>query len=194
MMTHVRDDPTVIALVDRARRGEQGAWDEIVERFAPLVWSLCRRHRLSPADTDDVGASVWLRLVEHLDAIRDPAALPGWLATTTRRECLSVLRAKRRHVTYDDERITEEIGPPSDEWLLVHERHIALRTAFAELSERCRQLLTLLFADPPMPYTTITTTLGLPVPSIGPTRQRCIEKLRRSAVMAALLEASTEER
>jgi len=71
------------------------AWDALVERYAPLIWSICRLHRLGRADADDVGQSVWLRLIGQLDRVRDPAALPGWLATTTRRECVRVLGAAR---------------------------------------------------------------------------------------------------
>ena len=78
----MRDDPTVVDLVTRARDGEKSAWDELVERYAPLVFSVCRRYRLAPPDIDDVGQSVWLRLVEHLPGLREPAALPGWIATT----------------------------------------------------------------------------------------------------------------
>jgi RNA polymerase sigma factor (sigma-70 family) len=193
----MRDDPVVVALVQRARDGDQGAWDAIVARYAPLVLAVCRRHRLSPADTDDVGACVWLRLVERLDAIRDPAALPGWLATTTRRECLNVLRAKSRESVHDIDDVPDGVVPASDEWLLTQERHIALRVAFAELPERCRRLLALLFTDPPTPYATIVATLGLRQGAIGPTRQRCLERLRRSEPLAALAQsspASTEGR
>ena len=86
-------DPTVTDLVARAKDGDRQAWDALVERYAPLIWSICRRHRLGRADADDVGQSVWLRLVDQLDRVRDPAALPGWLATTARRECLRVLGA-----------------------------------------------------------------------------------------------------
>ena len=75
----MRDDPTVTALVTRAAEGDQSAWDEIIERYAPLVWSICRRYRLDRADTDDVARNVWLRLVEQLSALREPAALRGWL-------------------------------------------------------------------------------------------------------------------
>ena|SRR5690348_4638066 len=82
----LRDQP-VATLVMRARNGDQLAWDALVERYAPLIWSLCRRYRLDAADTADVSQNVWLQLVNHLGKIRDPAALPGWLATTTRREC-----------------------------------------------------------------------------------------------------------
>ena len=91
----MRDDPPVTDLVARARSGDKQAWDALVERYAPLIWSICRRHRLGAADAGDVSQSVWLRLVGQLDKIRDPAALPGWLATTTRRECRQVLRAAR---------------------------------------------------------------------------------------------------
>jgi RNA polymerase sigma factor (sigma-70 family) len=88
-------DQPVTDLVTRARNGDKQAWDALVERYAPLIWSICRRHRLDGADAEDVGQSVWLLLVDHLGNLRHPAALPGWLATTTRRECGRVLRAAR---------------------------------------------------------------------------------------------------
>src|SRR5579862_9884051 len=88
-------DPTVSELVARAKDGDRQAWDALVERYAPLIWSICRRNRLGEADAQDVGQTVWAQLVDQLDKIRDPAALPGWLATTTRRQCLRVLRATR---------------------------------------------------------------------------------------------------
>jgi DNA-directed RNA polymerase specialized sigma24 family protein len=91
------DEPVVIDLVARARGGDKRAWDALVERYAPLIWSICRQYRLGRADADDVGQNFWLRLVDHLDQIRDPAALPGWLATTTRRECGRLVRAAHGH-------------------------------------------------------------------------------------------------
>ena len=87
----VRDDLEVPSLLARTRNGEEQAWDALVDRYAPLIWSICRRYRLADADAKDVSQSVWLHLVDHLGRIRDPAALPGWLATTTRRECGRVL-------------------------------------------------------------------------------------------------------
>ena len=92
----MRDDPPGICLVTRAQTGDQQAWDLLVERYAPLVWSICRRYRLGGPDAEDVGQNVWLRLADQLDRIRDPAALPGRLATTTSRECAKALRAPRR--------------------------------------------------------------------------------------------------
>src|SRR5258708_28970333 len=92
----MRDAPSVIALVARVAGGDQEAWNEIIERYSPLVWSICNRYQLSRPDIDDVGQGVWLGLVEHIGKLRQPAALAGWLATTTRNECLRGLRAARR--------------------------------------------------------------------------------------------------
>src|SRR5258708_8427456 len=93
----MRDDLSVIALVARVSDGDQRAWDELVERYSPLVWSICFRYQLTRQDIDDVGQSVWLLLVEQVGKLREPAALPGWIATTTKRECLRALRTSLRH-------------------------------------------------------------------------------------------------
>jgi RNA polymerase sigma factor (sigma-70 family) len=182
----MRDDPVVMALVERARLGEQAAWDQIVERYAPLVWSVCVRFGLTGADADDVGACVWLRLVERLGAIREPAALPGWLATTTRNECLRLLKGKKRQVPVETKHLPDETVAASDEWLLTEERRIALRIAFLTLSERCKALLSQLFADEPARYAQISNQLGIPVGGIGPTRLRCLDALRGHPLIAAL--------
>jgi RNA polymerase sigma factor (sigma-70 family) len=191
----MRDDPSVIALVVRAREGDRRAWSEIVVRYAPLVWSICRRSGLSEHDAEDVGQGVWLRLVEQLPAIREPAALPGWLATTTRRECLRVQRATRPHEPLNG---VEDRGNPDDERvaaaeqaLLLAERELALRASFAQLDRRCQRLLALLVHDPPVAYADIGAQLNMPVGSIGPNRARCLNKLRRSPVLAALIRAET---
>lgn len=184
----MRDDPAVIDLVDRARGGDPAAWDAIVDRFAPLVWSVCRRYNLSGADADDVGANTWLRLVEHLGRLREPAALPGWLASTTARECLQLLRRSGRVVLTDEDSPADGTAAGADpgSQLEREERHIALREAFGQLPDRCRQLLELLFADPPLPYVEVGPTMGVAVGAIGAMRQRCLERLRRSPAMTAL--------
>lgn len=193
MIGLVRDDRSVVDLVARARDGDKEAWDEIVDRYAPLVWATCRRYGLVWADADDVGAAVWLRLVERLDTIREPAALPGWLATTTRHECLRVLRTKDRELPVDDnERLVSDTDPAADAWVLKQERLIALRMAFADLPERCRHLLTLLFGEPTTPYDEISDALEMPVGTIGPTRQRCLAKLRANPALASLVNANAE--
>ncbi len=191
----VRGGP-VVALVVRARGGDERAWAALVERYASLVWSLCRRYRLDTTDTADVGQNVWLLLVNQLDKIRDPAALPGWLATTTRRECQRVLsKAQVPHVTkheQDAETIPDGQAETIEQGLLAAERHAALREAFTHLPPRDKQLITLLIEDPPVPYAEISTRLGIPVGSIGPNRRRCLDKLRHHPAIAKLISAEAQ--
>ena len=188
----MRNDPVVTDLVTRARSGDKQAWDALVERYASLIWSICRRHRLADADADDVGQSVWLQLVEHLDKVRDPAALPGWLATTTRRECARVLRAVRgphaAGYAVDAETVPDDQAQMAEQQVLVSERHAALREAFTHLPPAYQRLISMLIADPPLPYAEISARLGIPVGSIGPTRGRCLDKLRRHPAIAALID------
>jgi RNA polymerase sigma factor (sigma-70 family) len=190
----MRDDPAVIRLVTGARDGDRGAWDDLVERYAPLVWTICRRFGLTPADIDDVGQSVWLLLVEHLPGLREPAALPGWIATTTRRECLRVVRVGQRTEPADPVELlsaTPYNAPYKeasvDEELLLHERRTVVRTAFGQLSPRCRLLLSMLVQDPPAAYREISDKLHMPVGSIGPNRARCLDRLRQTPALAALV-------
>lgn len=185
----MRDDPTVVALVNRAARGDPAAWNEIVERYAPLVWAICTRFQLSNHDREDVGQNVWLLLVEQLGKLREPAALPGWLATTTHRECLRVVTAARKSErlgTGLDDAPQFVDNTMIDEEILMAERNAALRTALAELPPRGRQLLAMLISDPPCSYAEISATLQIPVGSIGPLRARYLERLRKSSALAGL--------
>ena len=131
----MHDDPIVTDLVTRARNGDKQAWDALVERYAPLIWSICRHHRLADADAQDVGQVIWLHLVEHLDNLRDPAALPGWLVTTTRRECCRVLRTTSKLPTVGQvlEDMPDEQIQTAEHGVLVAERNAALREALARL-------------------------------------------------------------
>lgn len=187
----MRNDSSVIALVARVGDGDQAAWDEIIERYSPLVWNICVRYQLNRHDIDDVGQSVWLLLVENIASLREAAALPGWLATTTKRECLRILRAGRRHEHADlpaeDQMPSDPDAMAIDEEVIVAERNAALRAAFAELPPRCYQLLSMLVSDPPPPYAEISAKLGIPVGSIGPKRARCLERLRRSPHLAQII-------
>jgi RNA polymerase sigma factor (sigma-70 family) len=189
----MRDDPTVTDLVTRARSGDKHAWDEIVERYAPLIWSICRQYRLDDADSEDVGQMVWMHLVNRLDSLRDPAALPGWLATTTQRECSRARRAAARlplpSGAYIDEGImADPKAVLAEEEVLLAERHAALYEAFSDLPPGCRQLVALLIADPPVPYAEISARLGIKIGSIGPSRSRCLDKLRRHPAIAGLID------
>ena len=181
-------EDAVVALVVRARDGDERAWAALVERYAPLIWSLCRRYRLDTTDTADVGQNVWLLLVTQLGKIRDPAALPGWLATTTRRECGRVLSKARQAASREPgaEDIPDGEAETIEQGLLAAVRHAALREAFTRLPPRDQQLIALLTEDPPVPYAEISARLGIPVGSIGPNRRRCLDKLRHHPAIAKL--------
>jgi RNA polymerase sigma factor (sigma-70 family) len=193
--SHGRDDPVVTRLVTRARNGERQAWDALVERYAPLTWSICRRYRLEAADAQDAARTVWLQLVDQLDKIRDPAALPGWLATATRRECRRILRATRRPCDAGKAlaagTIPDDHAQAAEQDLLAAELHAALREAFGQLPPGCQQLLALLIHDPALSYAEISTKLGIPAGSIGPSRRRCLDTLRRHPAVTALINAGT---
>ena len=192
----MRDDPLVIDMVNRAATGDQSAWNRIVERYSPLVWSICVRYRLDRQDSDDVGQSVWLLLVERIGMLREPAALPGWLATTTQRECLRVLRTSRRHdhAELPDEQLSPDLDAVVvEEELLAAERDAAVRAAFAELPRSCRELLAMLTGDQPHSYEDISATLGMRVGSIGPMRARCLDRLRQSPHIAAIADGARDE-
>ena len=186
-----RDGTLVTDLVTRASTGDQQAWDALMERYAPLIWSICGRYRLGRADAEDVGQSVWLRLAGQLEMIRDPAALPGWLATTTSRECGRVLRTARGpHVpvhALGAGNLPDQQAGVADQELLAAERHAALRGALSRLPQDGQRLIALLIADPPVPYAEISTRLGIPVGSIGPKRSRCLDRLGRDPALTALI-------
>jgi RNA polymerase sigma factor (sigma-70 family) len=188
----MRNDPQVIDLVTRAGTGERSAWDALVERYSPLIWSICRRCQLDQADAEDVAQAVWLHLVEQVGNLRDPAALPGWLSTTTQRECYRVLHGRCRLAdgrVPDAENLPDERTVAVENELLMAERHAALREAFMDLPANCQQLLALLTTDPPTPYAEISARLGIRVGSIGPNRSRCLDRLRRHPAIAALIDA-----
>ena len=189
------EDWVLIDLVACARRGDVQAWDALVERYAPLISSICRKHRLGRADAEDVSQSVWMCLVTQLDKIREPAALPGWLATTTRRECGRVVRAEHGPYTtiyaLDAENLPDERAEVAEQELLAAERQAALREAITHLPPACQQLVTELTADPPTPYAEVSARLGIPVGSIGPTRSRCLDRMRRHPAIAALMDAGS---
>jgi RNA polymerase sigma factor (sigma-70 family) len=183
-------------LVHRAATGDQSAFDELVERFSPLVWRIARSHRLSAADAGDVSQTTWLRLVEAIDRIREPERLGAWLVTTAKRESLAAIRRRDRLVPDADLSAVEFEGAGRMPWvpaagadqLEAAETRVAVLEAWASLSERCRGLLALLLADPPVAYDEIGASLAMPIGSIGPTRQRCLAKLRDHEALARISE------
>ena len=184
-------DGGLSALVTAAAAGDAKAWNTLVERYAPVVYATCRRWRLDTADAADVSQTVWLRLVENLGRLREPQALPGWLKTTTVRECTRLYHARQRErpddlAGYLAHSPADE-SDPVDGRLIDDERDAALRAAVTELPERCQRLLGLLMRDPPASYTDISARLGMPCGAIGPTRARCLDRLRGSPTLQALL-------
>jgi RNA polymerase sigma factor (sigma-70 family) len=174
-------------LLHAAADGDQQAWETIIDRFSGLVWATARAHRLSQTDAADVAQTTWLRLVEHIDRIREPDALGAWLATTARREALRIIRRGTREQSTDEPDLFEEpSGEAIDRNLLRRERDGALWRAFARLSDSCKELLRLLVSDQEPSYGEIGAALGMPIGSIGPARMRCLERLRRNADLIEL--------
>lgn len=169
------------ALLDAARNGDQTAWDTLVAEYNNLVWSIARGYRLETADAHDAVQMTWLRLVENLNRLKDPERLAGWLATTARRECLQLLRKSGRERPAGDDMMLDvpDSAAPVDAALLVNERDAALWRAFRSIGERCQRLLRVLMASPPPSYQEVSAALGIAIGTIGPTRQRCLEQLRR---------------
>lgn len=169
------------ALVCRARDGDQQAWDGLVDAYVGLIWAIARNHRLSPGDGADVTQTTWLRLLENIDRLEDPSRVGAWLATTARRECLRTIRLGSKQVLVGEEArldVIEPDGVPVDGLLLRAEEAVLVREALHLLPERCQELLRLLMVDDPPSYEEVSAALGMPVGSIGPTRGRCLDKLR----------------
>jgi len=177
------EQSVLAATVTAAAGGDKDAWEQLVARFGGLLWAIARSHRLSQADAADVVQSTWLKLLEHFDALRSPDAVGAWLATTARRECLAVLRSRDRERPSDLETDGEgaaQAPEDSPEFsALRSERAALLRTSLDQVSPRCQRLLRVLSASPPPSYAEVATALSMPIGSIGPTRARCLDCLRR---------------
>jgi RNA polymerase sigma factor (sigma-70 family) len=177
--------PDVAALVRRAAEGDHQAWECLVDQFARLIWSITVEFKLAENDAADVVQTTWLRLLEHIDRIKYPDRVGSWLAATARNECLRSLAVRKRVVLGHDEAELDHAAvaaavsaPAIDERLLADERDQVVRDALSALPSRWQRLLEMLMADPPVPYTEISDQLGLPIGSIGPTRGRCLDRLR----------------
>lgn len=174
------DDAEYAPLVGAARTGDNDAWTCLIARYERTLRGIVRSYRLQPSDVDDVVQITWMRSYQHINRLRDPTAIAGWLATTARREALRVLQAHVREDLSDD----PELGnaPESDgaeEQVLAAEDRVVLGRAIAALPDRQRDLMNLLAMEPDANYQQISETLGMPVGSIGPTRARGLGRLRR---------------
>ena len=183
----------LVELILAAQKGDSTAWNALISRYTPLVDSITRRYRLSPSDAEDVSQLVWLRLFDNLNRLREKRALPGWISTTTRNEAVRLLASGRRVrpmdptllVTLDVRCVDEGTGADGD--MLRVEEDRAILAGLAELAPAHRDLLILLHAEPRVSYQEISRAVGMPPGSIGPTRARCLNKLRKTQAMRIFL-------
>lgn len=183
-------DPRLARLVEAARKGDTSAWNEIVEVLGGLVWSIVRGEGLGVSDGLDAVQTVWLRLVEHLQRIQEPAQLRSWVATVARREARRTRDKLRRVLILDAAIMTDgledrtepsgqQVSRGPEEEMVAQEAAVALLRALSRLVPRQRSLLRLLVAEPELSYEEIAGILDIPIGSIGPTRARALQRLAR---------------
>ncbi|WP_419998764.1 RNA polymerase sigma factor [Streptomyces boninensis] len=168
-------------LVASCLAGDQTAWASLIQRYRPVVWTVARSHGLRPADCEDVCQATWLRVLEHIGAIADPARLGAWIVTTARREALRVSGTGGKYHLVDDlSAFTHETGHQAtpEETVLSRAEGDLARKAFRQLPDRHQALLGMLLRDPPMSYDAISAALAIPRGSIGPTRNRILRQAR----------------
>jgi RNA polymerase sigma factor (sigma-70 family) len=186
-----KEDPTSEnrRVVAAAARGDEQAWALLQERYATRVRSVARTHRLTPHDIDDVAQATWLRLLENIGNLRNADGVGAWLETTARRECLAVLRQRKRERPTDDAYLTDKpCEPVAEQRLVAAERSKALAERLAQLPLHQRRVLVAMLAEPAPAYIEIATSLQIPVGSIGPTRARSLERLRRDGLLTRSLQ------
>lgn len=182
-------DPRILALVNAARTGDQLAWSRLVARFDPMLRKIAGSYRLAPADVDDVVQGTWALLYTHIERIREPAAVAGWLATTVRRQALRHMQTHTRELLSDDVDLGASPDADPESIILGAERHDVFLRALRTLPQRQRQVVTLLAAEPVIGYDRVGTILGMPIGSIGPTRARGLARLERNVELRALAAA-----
>lgn len=173
---------SVAELVSLAANGDSRAWEELVSRFGGMIAATGRRYRLTPSDNAELQQNTWMRLIENIHRIEQPERVGGWLATTARRESLQLLRRSAKYHGGADQMLAnlpDHHLPEPDARPIAQEQEVVLRAAWDRLKPRCQQLLSLLVSDAPIGYKDLSQLLDMPVGSIGPTRARCLEHLRR---------------
>jgi RNA polymerase sigma factor (sigma-70 family) len=171
------------ALVEACLAGQRGSWETLVRTYAPLVYTIARRSGLSQDEAEDVSQIVFASLLQSLGTLRDGQSVSKWLIVVAKRHSWKVLRARPALADAD---VFDAAGPAAAEatdeaW----QRRQALQQGLAALGGRCQELLTALFSDRNQPdYAQVSERLGIPIGSIGPTRNRCLRKL-----MELLMEA-----
>jgi len=166
-------------LIQRCLGGDQDAWKDLISQYHRLVYSIANQFCPQPEDASDIFQQVWLVLYQHLSELRNVQALPAWLITVTRRQAYAVIQAKHGSEQLDEEQL--EKGPADMESPVSQiKREHAIERGLEQLSDRCRSLIDLLYfrTDEPS-YVEIAKQMEMPVASIGPTRARCLERLRK---------------
>lgn len=180
--------PTDAELVARVRAGDQDAWSLLIGRYGGRMWTVARSQGLDRERASDVVQTVWLNLLHGVDRVRDPAAIAAWLTTVARREAIRVDRLSKRTIPVDDERFDREPGTGTevDGGAISQHDGVIVRQAVGRLGDRCRELLQLLYSTDELSYQEIGALLDMPIGSIGPTRARCLERLRTIAAAEGL--------
>jgi RNA polymerase sigma factor (sigma-70 family) len=164
--------------LERARAGEMAALDEVVRELNPLLWHVARAQGMDQSQAYDVVQTAWLELLRRLDGIRSPQALTAWLITITKREAWRVNRLAHRSTDSDELEDVADPAPQLDEGLITTARDRTLWAHFQRLSQRCRELLRIVALVDRPDYAVVSEALAMPHGSIGPTRSRCLAKLR----------------
>jgi len=177
----LRSKKSLESLVKECREGDPDAWAALVDRFQALVYSIPIKHGLGADDAADVFQTTFQTLHANLNQIRNDATLAKWLAVTAARESLKVLRIKRRTVDSDDfslEQVVANEDSNAESSAIESWQAVAVREAVDKMTGRCKELVALLYFEE-LAYDEITARMGIPIGAIGPTRARCLDKLRK---------------
>lgn len=187
LMRRLASNTSDTELLRAYRGGDIHAWDALVDRYEALVCAIPRRMGLSTGDTEDVAQTVFIALLNHIDQLREDTRLAAWLVTTAKREAWHLVQRQRTRrekelgeTSLETLPDTADAALPGSQLLALEEQHM-VRTAVAQLPDRCRELLTLLYLeDPPLAYALVAERLTIPLGSIGPQRARCLEKVKKT--------------
>jgi RNA polymerase sigma factor (sigma-70 family) len=180
------DGAGVERLVRSAAEGDGRAWNELFRRYTSAIRAVATAHRLQPHEADDIVQLTWLRLLEHIDDLRELEKVGGWLRTTARHESCRLLKRARRELPSERLPDTAEDAPSAFETAVEAERAAALQRALERVSPRQRAFIDALLDDASPSYASVADALGVPVGSIGPTRIRTMDRLRNDAVLMAV--------
>jgi len=170
-------------LIEKCKANDARAWSRLVDQFQAMVYSIAKRSGLSPDDCEDVFVSTFQILLRSMDRIESPGALPRWIAVTASREALRVKRISLKSTDYESAGLTldevvahEEVD--AEQMAIEANQAASLRAFVAKIDEKCRKLLQVLYFEGDQSYTEVSRIVGIPIGAIGPTRARCLEKLR----------------